>query len=466
MAQPNFANLKPVTNPNGQPVFANLKLGALDNNPPVPLEQKLRDQPGFLGTKSYVGEVGAQQVEGAKKIAGSVTQGAKNINEGLAKGRTLEGFGQTMMGVGLGALGTITGVGQIAAAPFTPAIQKVISMIPPPAKGSVVDKVIQTVGPKMDALVKAHPEGATLISDAFNTLLLAIGGGEVEAPLKGALTKEGLGAVKEDIAGATSKVVGKLAPATDVEKALTNITPKTKDLTPTEYENLLSKKKITPKTATSPSQYILSDEEKAVATKYKDLLQDKDPVKNSINVMDEIANKDSQVGDFLDKNNKKIDPVSMKSYLTDKMKDITDITIDPTRLDKSKQQMINNFVDSLKEKDVKNAWIDRKAFDAKIETAFKGSPSLIKDMKRGLRNAVQDYIAENTPEGVYKGYMKDMTQLFNIQDTLANAASKEKGLNALQTWIKDNPNKARILGWGGTAIVGDKILKATTGIGF
>ena len=280
--------------------------------------------------------------------------------------------------------------------------------------------------------------------------------------------EEGVNAVKSGANKAIDTATAKIATIKAdkaTKTALDAITPNTKDLSPSEYSDLLRQQKITPKTAKNPSTYILSDAEKETATRYKDLLQSKDPVENSTNLINEIANKDKQVGTFLSKNNTPIDPADMKSYLAGKMKDITDITVDPARLDANKEKMINNFVDGLKGKDVKNAWMDRKTFDQKIETAFKGSPSLVKDMKKGLRNAVQSYISEKTPDGVYKGYMKDMTDLFNLQDIVATKAIKEKGLNAFQSWIKKNPVKAKIIGYGVGGTVVDKALKMTTGIG-
>lgn len=234
--------------------------------------------------------------------------------------------------------------------------------------------------------------------------------------------------------------------ATDT--AIEAITPKTKDLTPTEYEKLLSQKRITPKTAKQPSQYVLSDAEKQTAIKYKDILQSKDPVKNSINVMEKIASQDEEVGKFLRSNNSIFNSGELKNHILEKLSDISDVTVDPARIENLKTTMINNFVGTLKKNDMESLWNARKEFDQAIEKAFSGSPSLQNTIKKEFRNAVQDFIADRTPEGVYKGYMKDMRNLFNLQETIATKASKEKGINAIQLWIKNNPNKAKALGWG------------------
>ncbi len=100
-------------------------------------------------------------------------------------------------------------------------------------------------------------------------------------------------------------------------------------------------------------------------------------------------------------------------------------------------------------------WNARKAFDRSIEKTFSGSPTLQNTVKREFRNAIQDFIAERTPEGVYKGYMRDMKNLFDLHDTIATKAAKEKAYSRLSLWIKNNPTKVKVLGFvggGGTAV--------------
>lgn len=238
------------------------------------------------------------------------------------------------------------------------------------------------------------------------------------------------------------------------QKYLEAITPNTKDLTPTEYEDLLNRGKITAKTNSSPSQYILSEEEKNVASKYKNLFTN-DPVKNTQNIIDEISKKDEEVGQFLRKNNGIFNTGELKNSVKNSMKDITDIMADDKKINKAKTALIDNFIKDLPKNDMESLWKGRKAFDSKIDSAFKGSPSLQKDIKIAFRNAIQDFISERTDDVTYKAYMKDMSQLFNLKDITNTKAVKEKGMNAIQAWIKRNPTKAKLIGWtAGTGVVG------------
>lgn len=253
------------------------------------------------------------------------------------------------------------------------------------------------------------------------------------------------------------KVTSKGSPS---ERALSAITPDTKDLTPTEYEDFLRQGKITPKTAKSPSQYILSESEKMNAQKYQHLIQDSDPVKNSINVMEDIAKKDRQVGEFLRRNNSIYSNGELKNSILERLKDVSDIMVDETRLEKLKNTITDGFIKALPKNDMETLWMARKSFDRSIEKIFGSSPTLQNTIKKEFRNSIQDFIAERTPKGVYNTAMKDMRELFDLHETISTKAVKEKGRNAMQVWIKNNPTKAKILGWGSTFVAGGGVVSS------
>lgn len=267
------------------------------------------------------------------------------------------------------------------------------------------------------------------------------------------------------VAGAISKLASPIikpitsylaqrAEKKSVGVALKAVTPKTKDLTSTEYENLLSRKRITPKSGLKAPEYILSEREKTAATKYKDILQDKDPVKNTISVRNQIAKEDADVGSFLEKNNSIFNSGELRNYISKEMEDVSDVMVPEERIAKLKDQITSNFLSSLKKNDMKSLWEGRKEFDQAIEKAFSGSPTLIKEVKKKFRNAVQEYISEKTPDGIYKAKMKDMTDLFNLEDVIQTKATKEKGLTGLQAWAKEHPLEAAVVGAGVTTAGG------------
>lgn len=321
-------------------------------------------------------------------------------------------------------------------------VQQVAQTKPAQLFGSVIDKAGQTeVGRNTGALIN------------IAGLVPAGKGVQLGAKVAG----KGLEATKNIAKGAVSKVIKK---ETSVDKALRAITPDTKDLTPTEYEDYLRKGKITPKTTREPSSYILSDSEKQSALKYSHLLQDNDPVKNSIRVMEDIANKDQKVGDFLKKNNGIYSNGELKNSLMERLNDITDITVDEVRLNKLKTTLVEGFIKALPKNDMETLWKARKAFDRSIEKVFSGSHTLQNSVKKEFRNAIQDFISDRTPEGVYKNSMKEMSELFNMHDTISTKAIKERGRNAIEVWRKNNPNKAKIIGWGSAAIAGGGVINS------
>lgn len=325
--------------------------------------------------------------------------------------------------------------------------------------GSVAGKITQTPGviaglaqgAKAGALSGATVGGLSGVSQGLQEDKDTIG--VLKQGLSGAAIGGVLGGALGGITGAVSGGVkaGRLAKK---EEYLNAVTPDPRDLTPTEYEELVSLGKIKPKTSTSPAQYILSKEEKQIASKYRNILS-KDPVQNVDNIVSEIAKKDKKVGDFLKKNNGIYNTGELKNSLAKKLEGIDDLTIDEARLTKLKKSTIDNFVKGIEKNDMISLWKARKVFDRQIEKAFSGSPTLQNTIKKEFRNAVQEFIAERTSDGVYKAFMKEMSQLFNLKDIVLTKAGKEKGMNAIQLWIKRNPTQSKTAAWiAGTGLLG------------
>lgn len=314
-------------------------------------------------------------------------------------------------------------------------------------KTAVTSKVLST-GQKV---AKSALIGAGYGSVAGATDAMSEGGSLGDIAKKtatGGITGAAVGAVTGAIGTAVTNKLNKVgAIEKKAKKAFDAITPKPNELTANEYDKLLSQGKITPKTKTQPAQYILSKEEKATATKYKDLLQEKDPVKNSINITEEIGRKDAEVEQFLTENNGIFNGGELKNFINEKLKGLSDVNVPESRVTKLKKTMIDNFMTALEKKDIKTLWQARKNFDKQIESAFGGSPSLTNQAKKEFRNAIQEFISERTPDSVYKGKMKDMTELFNIRDVVNTRAGKEKLQTGITAWIKENPAKAQAVKW-------------------
>lgn len=232
------------------------------------------------------------------------------------------------------------------------------------------------------------------------------------------------------------------------QKIIEYATPKASELTPTEYEELVRRGRIEPKTTTKPATYRMTDREAEALNLNKDIIK-KDPVVTSRNITNRMAQRDAEVGEFLKKNNAIFNDGELRNQLTDKLADIDDITIDEARVSKLKEKLINNFVDGVDKNNMEGLWQARKEFDQAIDSAFKGSPSLQKDIKKALRNAVQEFIIERTPDTVYADKMREMAGLYDLLETVGAKATKERALSGLAKFIKDNPNKAKVI--GGTA---------------
>lgn len=387
-----------------------------------------------------------------------IQSGADKLNAATDEGGIKGGIKATgaLLGSALHTAGNVAGA---AIAPITEAVEPLVSPI--------VKKIAELPGfqggiEKATEWAQKHPEAAKSLEDVVNIGTLGLGGA-VEQPVKEAIVSgakkaaTGIADTTEGLMKSGSKLKNAVKDKiidTPETKAFKSVTPNAKDLSEGEFEDLLKKGKFKPREGMKAPEYVMSEEEKNFALKHKDILQSNDPVENSINVIQKIADEDKKVGEFLKSNNGIFNSGELKNHLRNSIDDITDITIDEGRMSKAKETLINNFVSKLKKNNMEGLWKNRKQFDKEIEKAFSGSPTLPKEMKKALRNGVQDFIAERTPEGIYKQSMKEMSQLFDMYDTIATKAAKERGRNWIQAWAKRNPNKATAAKWiigGGTA---------------
>lgn len=265
-----------------------------------------------------------------------------------------------------------------------------------------------------------------------------------------ALMGAGIGAATGGVLGGVFGGVGGTLRGKE-QRLLDAVTPTTKELTPTEFQEALRRGQITPATAGKPAQFTLNEAQKDTAIKFKGLI-DSNPVKTSINIGDKIGELDDEVSQFLKTNNSIFSKGELRNSLTSVMDDIDDITIPEARLIKAKTQLVDSFMERLEKGDMHTLWEQRKLFDSQIDKAFSGSPTTQKQIKIALRNAVQEFIADGTPDELYKGFMGDMSNLFRLQETVGVKASQQRDLSLIRKWIKNNPLKSKII--GGATVLG------------
>jgi hypothetical protein len=268
------------------------------------------------------------------------------------------------------------------------------------------------------------------------------------------LTGAGIGAVTGGtLGGISGGIQNKLLNVSKQEKALKSIVPLPNEITANEYSDLLKKGLVTPKTKSRTAQIIPNDEQITLANKFSDLLQGKDAVSNSKNIIDELVEADTRVGSYLSKRDINYSQKNLKSFLSNKIKPVTDIYVpNQKNVEKLKSEIIDTFLNKLNGEKLTNLWENRKLYDYIINeklNAFGGSNTLKKELARSLRNGVQEFITNQTSEGVYKEEMKHMTDLFKVFDLVSNKAEKEKNLSGIMALIKKYPTIAKIIGASG-----------------
>jgi len=271
------------------------------------------------------------------------------------------------------------------------------------------------------------------------------------------------------IGGITGGIQSKMLKVKEQRRALESIVPLPNELTPEEYDFYLKNNLVTPKTRGGTAKIIPTDDQIELAAQFQDLLQSKDPVVNSRNVIDEIVQADSRVENYLSKRNVGYSKDELTKFITDKVKPITDIYVpNQANVDKLKNEVINNFVSKIKDTQLKSVWADRKIWDRIIDErlkAFSGSPNLKKELARGVRNAAQEFIASKLPENIYQQEMKFMTKLYRVFDFISDKAVKERNYSGITLMIKKHPLASKIIGGllvgGGISAVGAGLYRAT-----
>jgi len=365
--------------------------------------------------------------------------GTQNLDEStfnLLKDKTAK----QVIGEGVGVAADIIGAGTVGT--------KVPGIVTKPT--SLISGAVQgaKTGAKVGAGFGAVQGGARAAQDDESIV-----GGAISGGIGGAVVGGALGGITGGVSGGI-RGRGTVTQKT-VDSAVDNITPTTREITPTQYADFVKSGRIIPKTKTSPARLVLTSQEQNVVKKFPELIS-KDPVVTAINISNKLSKLDDEVGVFLKANDGIFNNGELKNSIIKNLDEITDVTISEKRLNKLKTQLVDNFVKSVKTNKMSSLWEARKVFDKQIKKAFSGSPTLQKEVKRELRNAVQDFLSERTTSSTYTNFMQDMSGLLRLQDIAILKGGKEKVASGIGLWIKQNPLKSKALGLiGGGAIAAE-----------
>ncbi len=188
-----------------------------------------------------------------------------------------EGFGVATDILGAGALPG--GVGKLAkATSFTQGVKT-------GAKAGAISGGIFGTAQGASRAAQENKTGGEIVG-------AGIGGGLIGAAAGGVLGGT-IGGVSGAVAGRGN---------VNTKKVLEYVTPRADELSETQYKKALSQGLVTPKTATSPSKYILPAGQQEVAVKYSSIMS-KDPVSTAIKISEKVGSLDDSVGAFLKQNN-------------------------------------------------------------------------------------------------------------------------------------------------------------------
>ncbi len=462
----------------------------------------------FSGLQS---RTASEQVAGAEKIASSVTTGAQDLNKGIATAKQggikniAKGFLKGEQGLAEGAFGTITGAARSALAPLTATVAPVISgsakvgidliRVSHPQIAQAFDKlapkVQEAVAPKLQDFAQKHPNATGLMGDILNTALLAVGGGEAEAPVKEALTKDALAGTKEAITKAPGEIKGaikgKLADVAETKKTAKiqeAISPK-----PTVKEAKLAQKQGRLVKGREPSIFRSGTEDTINPSKetlratetIKRLIPDADKLNSTelYTKLDETVEKTAEnLKPELQK--VKIEPKTVEKINSDwsevKKSQIKNADASDMANVKKRQANFETFLQKSKSDNINDLWEARKEYDSSIPENVKNANQMSPENLQNKRSewlenraVLNDAINESDVGTASKQAFQDMNDMYNAKEGILSKSKVEGAKPSKMMQAYDSKTGKRIRGvlkTGAAIYAGDTLLKRTTGLGF
>lgn len=390
------------------------------------------------------------------------------------------------------------------------AIPKVAGEVMPEPIRKGVEKVGETVGGAVNWLadklgstqlaqdfVTKHPEAAKTLEEIAGTVA---GVGEIAGTILGAgavkpsidiakaggakaleATKPVVGAGKqkvgEIIGKGKEKIVGTpeevaLKHFNDVLEITKPVLGKKESISAFEKAGkpggVMKEKGILGKYKVEPSQRDLD-----IANSVKDIVSAKQgPIDNIVSVNSEIGRiSDMEIRPFLQRNPSIYNNNQLNSYIREKVDMPNFIKADPV-LQRTYELARESMMEEAKKSPhtMEGLWDARIKFDNVAErqlgslAPMSEKASAIKQAVLDTRRAVNDYIAENTPNGDinFKGQLRDLSHKYEARTNIAEQNYKLLDKNAIERWAKQNPQKASMvkagLGVAGLGVAGGIVL--------
>lgn len=448
---------------------------------------------------------GNEQVAGAKQAVHGVEEGAQIQNESdTSAGGEVEKAG----GVLHAGAQSVIGAGRSLFAPITASIQEVINkssdnpVVQAAANSGPVKAFLDAanaggagVGAAWDAVEKAHPAFARIVSDSAGVAATAAGAEGVKVPEVGAIkdaVSDAAQGVKSGVKAVTNKVpkIGGTPTAGKIlDSATERVRPDYGAMTVKQREAAINQKVYTKgpngKVTTSPRvasggkikgrSINLTDSEKAAATdvsKLPDYTPDMSHLDTHTLINEGIEKEAVNLESSLDKEGQAI---PRKQIVSTVSKAINKVPGESLILQKS-DPVIKKYISSVKnaaekvDGTLKGAYQIRKSMDKAYKQAGKDYPvgddrrGALDEVHRASRNALYDFLVKNAKNTDVAASLAKQKNLYNASDAVLPKAAREAGssLEKIQRFVKNHSGRiglgAGLL--GGSALVegGRKLL--------
>lgn len=349
-------------------------------------------------------------------------------------------------GVSLGS--TLAGTGATVSAAKTAATSGLKSVV---KRGAVEGLLSGAVGGAGSGLSQKDSTASGILQSTVSGAAFGAGAGAALAPVVALTSKTGRAALAANKAQQNQeKIVELITPK--VDKKTITAALKRGEIS-VEDATMLSGARIKP---TSTDIRIAENVSGVVNPKNT-------PIKNITSINKKIAEiSENEVAPFLERFGAKYEVPALRERLVS-IKNNAPLSY---KTDPQLERVYNGVIDEAlkaaqkKDKTTLGLWEARKAFDEAIKREF-GDSALSKEARsvrdiaiREARSVMNDFIAESTPNEVFKSQMTRLSDLFTARDRIVERTVKDFDKSRLQTKVNKKPLLKEVLKYGAIAAGG------------
>ena len=227
------------------------------------------------------------------------------------------------------------------------------------------------------------------------------------------------------------KIAAKKAEQKLAQEALKAVSLETKFMTKGEKEAA----KKTASGIFKGGEPVVSNEDKRLATKFKNFLGKGSNIEKENAMKDFLSKTGQETEAYLTQNNFTFTDAKLRDAIMSALNKVFPAGVKDT----TKKEVIDTLMSKVDKNTMSELWKGRTRFDHAIDSVFGSEQMAAGDIKKATRDAVNQFIEDGIPDSLYKAKLKDMSDAYRVLDRLSPKAGKELGVSKFRQVIEEHP---------------------------